>query len=69
MLMQRMEETKGRIKDHLLRDHKTSKDVRILKRITHLMNVIHVISQDTSLDIVHLIKTSSKRITEISIPM
>ena len=44
LLVQRVEETKGRIEDYLLRDHKTSKEVRSLKRITHLMNVIHVIS-------------------------
>ena len=44
MLIQIREETKERIKDHLLEDHKTSKEVRSLKRINDLMNVTHVIS-------------------------
>ena len=31
LLMQRTEETKGRVKDHLPEDHHTSKEVRIQK--------------------------------------
>ena len=64
-----MEETKGRTEDHLLKDHKNSKEVRNLTRITHLSNVIHAISWDTFPDIVHLIKISSRRRTESSMPM
>ena len=67
--MQIMEEIKGRIEDRLLEDHKISKEVRSLTRITHLTNVIHVISWDTFPNIVHLIKTSSIRRTKSSMPM
>ena len=68
-LMQRMEEKKGRTKNHLPEDHRNSKEVRDLTRITRLSNVIHVISWDTLRDIVHLINTSSRRRNEKSMPM
>ena len=63
LLMQRMEETKGRIKDHLPEDHQTSKGLRDLERITHPLNDIHVIIWDTLLEFVLLRDISSRRRT------
>ena len=67
--MQIIEESKGRIEDHLLENIKNLKEVRNLETITHLSNVMHVISWDTLLDIFCLIKISSRRRTESPIPM
>ena len=55
-----MEETKGRIEDHLPEYQKNSKEVRKLTRITHISNVMHVISLDTFPDIVHLRNESAQ---------
>ena len=64
-----MEETKGRIKDNLPEDHQNSKGVRYLERITHPLNVIHVIIWDTLLEIALLRKINSRRRTKSSMPM
>ena len=67
--MKIMEESKGRIEDYLLEDHKTSKEVRDLDRITHPLNVTHVIRWDTFLENVLLIKISSRRRTTSTMPI
>ena len=68
-LMQRIEETNQRIEDHLPENFKNLKEVRELEMITRLSNVMHVISWDTFLEIVRLRNVSSRRRTEISMPM
>ena len=67
--MQRKEETKEKIEDHLPEDHKTSKEVRYLKRITHPLNVMHVIRWDTLIEIVLMRNINSRRRTESSMPI
>ena len=65
----RMKESKGRVKIHLLEDHPTSRRIRNLEGIIHPLNVTHVIRWDTFLDIVLLRNISSRRRTEITMPM
>ena len=67
--MQIMEETKGRVKDHLPEDHQTSKEVRDLEMITHPLNAIHVIRWETLLEIVLLRKICSRRRTKSTMPI
>ena len=65
----RMEETKGKIKDLLLEDHRTSKGVRDLEMITHPLNDIHIIRCHILLEIFLLRKISSRRRIENTMPM
>ena len=62
-----MEESKGRVKVHLPKDHPTPR--RNIEGITHLLNVTNFIRWDTLLDIVLLTKISVRRRTGSTMPM